>query len=160
MLKPPHSKRCRACPASSNFAKRLDCARVHRRFWFCANFNAKTQSRQGTKVRKEIPGGFASLRLCVEFPAPSESARGLAHSRTLRAVRESSANALRRGLRQPSAALGSARDLTQRRPDAQTPRRGAAKDFADGHPSLPYCAFVPPGQPEISPPRRGWNPAP
>jgi hypothetical protein len=33
-LKSPQSKRCRAFPASSNHAKRLDCARVHRRFWF------------------------------------------------------------------------------------------------------------------------------
>ena len=41
-----------------------------------------------------------------------------------------------------------------------SPRRGAAKDFADDHPSLPPCVFVPPGQPEISPSCRGWNHAP
>jgi len=34
---------------------------------------------------------------------------------------------------------------------AKSHRRGAAKDFANGHPSLPHCAFVPPGQPHVAP---------
>ena len=32
VLKPPHSRRWRDCHASLSRAKRLDCARVHRRF--------------------------------------------------------------------------------------------------------------------------------
>jgi hypothetical protein len=49
--------------------------------------------------------------------APPESARGLAHSKTLRAIRASPANALRFGLRQPSAAFSEAFEfVVERKP--------------------------------------------
>jgi hypothetical protein len=41
----------------------------------------------------------------ASFAVPSESARGLAHSKTLRVIRVSQANASRLGLRWPSTAL-------------------------------------------------------
>jgi hypothetical protein len=74
-----------------------------------ANFNAKAQRRRDAKVLADDHpflrlGVFAPWRL---IPSPAQSARGLAHSKTLRAVRWSSVSRQRFGVRWPSTAFSS-----------------------------------------------------